>query len=130
MRTTQYLRQPVPGEAAVLRKKKNETHLKSHFNFSWSLGTLFINIISGVLSYKCHVSKLDYCRFQLYYDTADTLKKRWHTELHTNVIIYFYFYFFGHTTCETLVPWLGIEPMSSALEVWSLNHWTTREVPW
>ena len=28
-----------------------------------------------------------------------------------------------------LVPWPGIEPMSLALEAWSLNHWTTREVP-
>ena len=26
-------------------------------------------------------------------------------------------------------PWSGIEPMSPALEAWSLNHWTTREVP-
>ena len=28
-----------------------------------------------------------------------------------------------------LVPLPGIEPGPSALEVWSLNHWTTREVP-
>ena len=28
-----------------------------------------------------------------------------------------------------LVPWPGIEPGPPALEVWSLNHWTTREVP-
>ena len=27
-----------------------------------------------------------------------------------------------------LVPQPGIEPMPPALEVWSLNHWTTREV--
>ena len=31
--------------------------------------------------------------------------------------------------CGILVPWPGIEPMSLALEAWSLNHWTTREVP-
>jgi len=29
--------------------------------------------------------------------------------------------------CGILVPWLGIE--SKAPAVWSLNHWTTREVP-
>ena len=29
-----------------------------------------------------------------------------------------------------LVPWPGIEPGSPALGVWSLSHWTTREVPW
>ena len=28
-----------------------------------------------------------------------------------------------------LVPWPGIELGPPALEVWSLNHWTTREVP-
>ena len=28
-----------------------------------------------------------------------------------------------------LVPQPGIKPAPPALEVWSLNHWTTREVP-
>ena len=28
-----------------------------------------------------------------------------------------------------LVPQPGIKPASPALEAWSLNHWTTREVP-
>ena len=28
-----------------------------------------------------------------------------------------------------LVPWPGINPTSPALEAWSLNHWTAREVP-
>ena len=28
-----------------------------------------------------------------------------------------------------LVPWPGIEPRPPALGVWSLSHWTTREVP-
>ena len=41
-----------------------------------------------------------------------------------------YFFFFGHTAkCGILVPWPGIKPVSSALQIWSLNHWTTREVP-
>ena len=31
--------------------------------------------------------------------------------------------------CGILVPRPGIEPMPPALEAWSLNHWTTREVP-
>ena len=29
----------------------------------------------------------------------------------------------------TLVPQPGIELMPPALEAWSLNHWTAREVP-
>ena len=31
--------------------------------------------------------------------------------------------------CGILVPRPGIEPAPPALEVWSLNHWTAREVP-
>ena len=28
-----------------------------------------------------------------------------------------------------IVPWLGLEPRSSPLGVWSLSHWTIKEVP-
>ena len=31
--------------------------------------------------------------------------------------------------CGVLVPRPGIEPVPHALGVWSLNHWTAREVP-
>ena len=31
--------------------------------------------------------------------------------------------------CGILAPWPGIEPGFPALGVWSLSHWTTREVP-
>ena len=41
-----------------------------------------------------------------------------------------FFSFWQHCgACETLGPRPGIEPMPPALEAWSLNHWTTREVP-
>ena len=40
-----------------------------------------------------------------------------------------FIYLFGHTTCGILVPQPGIELMPPAVEVWSLNSWTTREVP-
>ena len=41
------------------------------------------------------------------------------------------FFFFGprHTACRILVPQPGIEPTPPTVEVQSLNHWTTREVP-
>ena len=32
------------------------------------------------------------------------------------------------TACGILVPQPGIEPTPPALEVWSLNHWTAKEV--
>ena len=34
-----------------------------------------------------------------------------------------------HKACGILVPWPGIKLRSPVLESWSLNHWTTREVP-
>ena len=40
----------------------------------------------------------------------------------------FYIYFFGRTVW-ILVSRLGIEPAPPALEVRSLSHWTSREIP-
>ena len=34
----------------------------------------------------------------------------------------------GHVGSSVHLP--GIEPTSSELEMWSLNHWTAREVLW
>ena len=34
-----------------------------------------------------------------------------------------------HTACGILVPRPGIKPMPPAVDAWSLNHWTAREVP-
>ena len=31
--------------------------------------------------------------------------------------------------CGRLAPQPGIEPVLLAMAAWSLNHWTTREVP-
>ena len=50
------------------------------------------------------------------------------------ILFYFYdydYYYFwpGCMVCRIIVPKPGIEPMSLALEAWSLNHWTAREVP-
>ena len=46
-------------------------------------------------------------------------------------LLYFIFnYFFGYAMqhVESLLPWPGIKPMPLAVEAWSLNPWTTREV--
>ena len=34
-----------------------------------------------------------------------------------------------HTAWGLLVPWSGAELVPAAMEVWGLNHWTTRKVP-
>ena len=41
-----------------------------------------------------------------------------------------FFFFFGpcHVSHEILVPLPGVEPVLPAMEAWSLNSWTTREV--
>ena len=45
-------------------------------------------------------------------------------------IFLFYLFFFFFWLCQsTLVPWAGTESMPPALGVWSLHHWTIREVP-
>ena len=38
-------------------------------------------------------------------------------------------HYFGPTVGRTLVPRLGIQPVTSAVEGQSRNHWTAREVP-
>ena len=42
--------------------------------------------------------------------------------------VLFCFVLFLASACEILVPWSGVEPGSLAVQVQSLNHWTTREV--
>ena len=41
----------------------------------------------------------------------------------------FFFLATQHVGCGILVLQLGVEPVTPAEEVWSLNHWTAREVP-
>ena len=42
--------------------------------------------------------------------------------------VFLFFLFFGPIACGILVPQPRIEPTPPALEVWSINHWTPREV--
>ena len=53
-----------------------------------------------------------------------------------NYLFLFIFKFFKiifclchHAACRILVPQPGIEPMPHKVEMWILNHWTTRKVP-
>ena len=40
---------------------------------------------------------------------------------------FYYFHFYGHVACVISVPQPRIEPMPSALEAQSLNHWTIKK---
>ena len=42
---------------------------------------------------------------------------------------FFLFFQFYHAASRILVPRSGIKSRLSAVEVWNLNHWTTREIP-
>ena len=44
-------------------------------------------------------------------------------------LIYLFLIWQCRTACGTLVPQPGMESEGPALEAWSLNHWTTRDVP-
>ena len=46
-----------------------------------------------------------------------------------NLFIYLFIFCLRCRACGTLVPQPGIEPVPPALQAWSLNHWTAREVP-
>ena len=45
------------------------------------------------------------------------------------IFIFFFFFWPCRVACGILVPWPGIKPVPPAVEVWSPNHWTAREVP-
>ena len=42
---------------------------------------------------------------------------------------FFFFFWLHRAACGILDPQPRIEPVPPAVEEWSLNHWTTREVP-
>ena len=55
-----------------------------------------------------------------------------YTDLFSKCLVYVIIIIFLTTATQhtgSLVPQPGIESMPSAVEAWSLNHWTTREVP-
>ena len=43
--------------------------------------------------------------------------------------VFWFFFWLCHTACGILVPQSGIKPVLTAVEVWNLNYWTTREFP-
>ena len=50
------------------------------------------------------------------------------TNNYYTLFIYLFIFAIPHVACRILVPWPGIKAVSLSLEVWSLNHWTAREV--
>ena len=48
----------------------------------------------------------------------------------TDLWVFFFFFRPCWVACGIFVPWPRIKPPAPALEVWSLNHWIAREVPY
>ena len=48
--------------------------------------------------------------------------------MHT-IPLFLFFFWLDHAACGILVLWPGILPVPPAVEAWSLNHWTAREIP-
>ena len=44
-------------------------------------------------------------------------------------ILFFFSFWLLCAACEILLPRSGIQPVPPAVEAWSVNHWTAREVP-
>ena len=65
--------------------------------------------------------------------TADAVHLPYHSGLHCSFFFFFLllllFFWLHSVACRIIVPQPGIEPASPAVEAWSLNHWTTREIP-
>ena len=59
------------------------------------------------------------------------LEMKTHNPIFPSCFIYLLYFFFAalHSLWDLNSPTRDYEPMSFALEAWSLNHWTTREVP-
>ena len=55
--------------------------------------------------------------------------QRWAVTCFFCVCVYVVCFWPQCTACRILVPWLEIKPALPALELQSLNHWTTRKVP-
>ena len=58
-------------------------------------------------------------------------KVAWGNRIERSLFLFYLFFFFLASLhgLQILVPQPGIEPMPSAVKVWSPNHWTAREFP-
>ena len=98
---------------------------------------------TSMLSYFKKLSDLSFSNHHPNQSTDITLKQDplsaktlWLTEASDDVYYFsaqnfFFFFFFIFwlcgAACRVLVPQPGIEPVTTAVDVWSANHWTTGE---
>ena len=97
--------------------------LSSLLNEVWFSQTVFHNV-AGVILLKC---KSDH---SIYPPSLPQMSS------FPSLLFYYYYYFLIKKNCLAtlhgmwiLVPGPGIEPAPPALEAWSVNQWTAREVP-
>ena len=94
----------------------------------WQKWGLILNVISSLLPSYWGFSALG-CGVSPH---SCSCAMQPHNDLYfqgTRCHFFFLFFFFVCVVCGVLVSGPGMEPMPPAVEVWNLNHWTTREVP-
>ena len=87
----------------------------------------------GSCGHKPRIAR-NYRKFEEIKKNRFSLKSLWRDQSPAHILISLFFsvlftYLYLATACRLLLPWPGIKPMPSAMETWSLNYWTAREVP-
>ena len=74
---------------------------------------------------QCMIMILNFCSFSFL-----RVIPFFNGKSHIPVLYYLFIYLSGRTVwqCGILVPWPGIEPVAPAVQAWSPNDWTAREV--
>ena len=113
--------------------------LFSYFNF-WKYNSVSLLFLMELLINILHkYTRIQIHMYFLVFGTLVTpfMHHRWcflghgsfHRERDSGCRIFFFCFGRIAWLSGILVPWLGVEPESLALEAWSLNHWTTGEIP-
>ena len=93
---------------------KFNLNILSHFTLSLSLW------LSGHCYFNSNVSLLPATLSLPHLDDFWSLQQ---------LIQYFFLIWPCHAAYGILIPWPGIKPKAPILKAYSLNHWTTREIP-
>ena len=83
------------------------------------------------IGYKYKLNLFFHRAFELFYDALN-LFAFFLCSQNTKAVsttLFFFFFWPHHGACGILVPRPRVEPEPPAVEAWSLNHWTAREVP-
>ena len=118
------LHSSLPGLLEVLWICQSLTHLRYYRSYSFCLQPSTLDFYPFMVASPSPLHLFSHANLSVTSFLAALFFKK-------NPFMYLFFYFWlHHAACGILIPRPGTEPMPPAVEVRSLNHWTTREVPW